>query len=108
MTEFHKEKLTNSIDLPLSLETRSIVQEYCYLATLNNLSEQQQERMVEILKVAEADSILDFWINEADHFIGHKLDLIDENSCKNQQARLREYLVTDYMEFTYISRQDTK
>jgi hypothetical protein len=108
MIEFHKKKPINSIDLPLSPEIRSIVREYCHLATLNNLSEQEQERMVEILKVAEVDSILDFWINEADHFIGHKLDLICENSCKNQQARLREYLVTDYMEFTHISRQDTK
>lgn len=73
----------------------NIVREYCKLASRRRLSEPETERLTQILKLAESDSHLDFWLNEADHFLAHELNLINDESiytCENQQARLREYL----------------
>lgn len=72
-----------------------IVREYCQLAVRQNLSDFEAECLTQILKQAESDGWLDFWINEADHFLAHELNLTDKQSiyaCENQQARLREYL----------------
>ncbi|MGD1910949.1 MAG: hypothetical protein ACFB2X_08870 [Rivularia sp. (in: cyanobacteria)] len=83
----------NSQKIPLTREQKQIIQEYCYLATLKSLSEEQSEQMSEILEIAIADEVIDFLIAEADHFIGHKFNIIDDNECKNCQANLREYLL---------------
>jgi murein L,D-transpeptidase YcbB/YkuD len=72
-----------------------IVREYCKLAVRQNLSDFEAERLTQILKQAESDGWLDFWINEADHFLAHELNLTGNQSiyaCENQQAKLREYL----------------
>ncbi|MEO0686338.1 MAG: hypothetical protein AAFY76_15195 [Cyanobacteria bacterium J06649_11] len=95
MIDLPKLKLMNSQKINLTREQRQTIQEYCYLAALKSLSEQQQERMEEILKIASEDEVINFLIAEADHFIGHKLDIIDETECKNYQAALREYLLLD-------------
>ncbi|HEY9298734.1 MAG TPA: peptidoglycan-binding domain-containing protein [Phormidium sp.] len=71
------------------------VQEYCKLAVRQTLSDSEAQRMLEILEEAESDSRLEFWIDEADHFLAHELNLTDENSIndyENQLAWLREYI----------------
>lgn len=90
--------LSNAIknpELPLTHEQKKIIQEYCCLASLNTLSETEVQRIADILEIAQTDPRINFWITEADHFIGHKLNIINENEHKNLQARLREYLVID-------------
>lgn len=66
---------------------------YCRLASRATLSEEEADRIAEILQLAQSDSLLDFLINEADHFLAHHLDLIDESFIKNDQAKLREFLI---------------
>lgn len=79
----------------LSPDSLRIVREYCSLAVKEDLCEDDETRMREILELAEADGLLDFWLNEADHFLAHELDLTNRESiCRfeNQQAHLREHL----------------
>lgn len=72
-----------------------IMQEYCQLASRKQLSEQDAERLKEILTLAEANPELTFLLNEADHFMAHELGLLDDSkrkTYKDQQSKLREYL----------------
>ncbi|NEO30937.1 MAG: hypothetical protein F6K36_11005 [Symploca sp. SIO3C6] len=59
------------------------------------LSELEEERLAEILELANCDSQLNFWMDESNHFLGHELNLLEENDrnfYKDQQAKMREYL----------------
>jgi hypothetical protein len=74
-----------------------LVGEYCALATQPRLSPQDSDRLEQLLTLAEQDGRLDFWINEADHFIDHALGLgsatrIYASVNENLKARLREML----------------
>ncbi len=65
--------------------------------------------MEELLALAEQDGRLDFWINEADHFIDHILGLGSATKVyalvnENLKARLREML--DLTEETRESPED--
>lgn len=84
-----------SINQLLAPSLMEIVREYCSLMNLTELSDLEEERLAEILELANSDNCLDFWINEANHFIGHELGLLkedDRNFYKDQQAKMREYL----------------
>jgi hypothetical protein len=84
--------LTNQLLAPSLLE---VVREYCSLMLRPELSELEEERLAEILELANYDSQLNFWIDESNHFIGHELNLLkedDKHFYKNQQAKMREYL----------------
>jgi murein L,D-transpeptidase YcbB/YkuD len=79
----------------LSPDALGIVREYCSLAVKKNLCDDDEVRMNAILELAETDGLLDFWLNEADHFLAHELGLTNRESiCRfeNQQAHLREHL----------------
>lgn len=79
----------------VNLNPPDILKEYCHLASRQHLSDPEAERLVEILTLAESDGHLDFWINEADHFLAHELNLVSDEviyTYENQQAKLREYL----------------
>jgi hypothetical protein len=69
-----------------------IIMEYLHLAVLETLTEPQADRMEQILENAESDSILAFLIDEADHIIGHELDLIDSDRIAAQQETLQQKL----------------
>ena len=76
----------------------NIVREYYQLRVLPNLSEQQADRIGEIMELATTDQVIDFWLTEVDHALGHALNLLDEScrySYQDQQALLREYLGID-------------
>lgn len=75
-------------------EIMQIAQEYGRLAAIRNPSDAEANRLGEILEMASQDSVLSFWIEEADHLLGHDLGLLDEDdreSYQNQQALLREH-----------------
>ena len=74
---------------------KQILQEYAKLATLSELSEQEADRMGEILELAYSDEMLTLLINEIDDLIDQSqhLSLDDEDiKSKNQQARLKEFI----------------
>ncbi|QSJ16400.1 hypothetical protein JYQ62_32510 [Nostoc sp. UHCC 0702] len=95
MVNFYFSNRIKEPELPLTHEQKNIIQEYCCLASLSSLSESEAQRIADILEIAQLDQIIDFFMTEADYYIGHNLNLIDENERKNIQAKLKEYLVID-------------
>ncbi|MEA5573040.1 hypothetical protein [Calothrix sp. UHCC 0171] len=93
----------NNSSFSLTVENQQLIQEYFQLALLETLSESEAQRILEIIEMAQHDEFLSFWLNEADHLIGHQLNLIDENECKNQQAILQEYLDAKYLEIKQLT-----
>jgi hypothetical protein len=72
-----------------------IVREYTRLSALSTLSDVEAERLAEILGLALDDDVFEFLINEAEIFLAHDQNLLDEDSIhyyKDQQAKLSEYL----------------
>lgn len=74
-----------------------LVREYCRLATRPRLNDAESSRMEALLAMAERDGRLDFWINEADHFIDHAIGLgsatrVYASVNENLKSRLRELL----------------
>jgi hypothetical protein len=80
-----------------SPEIMTLVLEYARLSALPSRSEQEDDHVEYILEVANSNKILDFWIVEVDHILGHYLGLLDEDdreSYRDQQALLRDYAGT--------------
>jgi hypothetical protein len=91
-----KKELINVKDLLTSSTPAlmEIVLEYAELASIQNPSEVQADRLGEILSIASENELLNFWLTEMDHFMGHHLGLLNEDhreSYKDQQALLREH-----------------
>ncbi|MFQ4136790.1 peptidoglycan-binding domain-containing protein [Nodosilinea sp. PGN35] len=91
------EPLTQQIPGIVDADCLSLVREYCRLAAQPSLSDGEGQRLEELLALAEADGRLDFWINEADHFIDHAIGLgsatrVYASVNENLKARLRELL----------------
>lgn len=62
------------------------------------LSDAEADRLADILKLAETDGLLDFWIHEVDHLLAHELKLTDAQNLQrleDQQAQLLERLECD-------------
>lgn len=75
---------------------QGILLEYCFLAALPTLSEEQADYLDRILAQAETDEILNFLLIEFDHVIAKKLNLLSDQHLpqyEDQQAYLREHLV---------------
>jgi hypothetical protein len=93
---FNKPPLTNQ-----SLRaTSEIVYEYYNLALLSEVSEAESIRINEILDLATKDNLINFWLSEIDHLLGHRLGLLDDPNRKSyadQKAMLREYLGINYI-----------
>lgn len=68
---------------------RNVVSEYCTLSVLDRLTEQQADRIAEILNQATQDPLLSFLLDEADHAIGHLMNLINVEETREEQAVLR-------------------
>lgn len=73
-------------------QRKDVALEYLRLAVLPVLTDEQEERMQEIFQQAEADPLLGFLIDEADHIAGHELELIDSGYIAEQQEKLAETL----------------
>lgn len=75
---------------------QGVLLEYCFLAALPTLSEEQADYLDLILAQAETDEILNFLLIEFDRISLEKLNLFDEHHISkydDQQAYLREHLV---------------
>ncbi len=91
------EPLTQQIPGIVDADCLALVREYCRLAAQPSLSDGESQRLDQLLALAEADGRLDFWINEADHFIDHAIGLgsatrVYASVNENLKARLRELL----------------
>ena len=84
---------------------KDIAREYARLAKLPTLSESQKDRLGQILGMAEEDQFLSAWIAEVDHAMSHKLGHNNAKSDKDQQARVKEF-VLPIDSSTGLSRKD--
>ncbi|MGD1930972.1 MAG: peptidoglycan-binding protein [Leptolyngbyaceae cyanobacterium] len=69
--------------------------EYYRLSLCGELSDEDAERLEWIYKEAESDPCLNFFIEEIDYLINHRLDLLNANhhlEYENQKSWLREHL----------------
>jgi hypothetical protein len=71
-----------------SLTYKSKVIEYFTLSLLDVLTEPQAERLELILAEATQNTLLSFWIDEVDHVVAHRWNLIDSNFIDEQQTQL--------------------
>lgn len=91
------ESLTPQIPGIADADCLALVREYCQLAARPSLSDAESQRLDQLLAMAETDGRLDFWINEADHFIDHAIGLgsatrVYASVNENLKSRLRELL----------------
>lgn len=91
------ESLTHHIPGIADADCLALVREYCQLAVRPSLSNAESQRLDQLLAKAEVDGRLDFWINEADHFIDHAIGLgsatrVYASVNENLKSRLRELL----------------
>ncbi|PSN11262.1 hypothetical protein C7293_24935 [filamentous cyanobacterium CCT1] len=91
------ESLTPQIPGIADADCLALVREYCQLAARPSLSDADSQRLDQLLAMAETDGRLDFWINEADHFIDHAIGLgsatrVYASVNENLKSRLRELL----------------
>jgi hypothetical protein len=80
------------ISVPNTIKTAL---KYSELASHPELSEEQADQMEYILIEASNDPVLNFWINEIDHSLGHQLGLKDREldmQYKYQQSLLQKHL----------------
>ncbi|MGB5975438.1 MAG: peptidoglycan-binding domain-containing protein [Nodosilinea sp.] len=71
---------------------RSVLTEYCILALQPTLSDRDETRLGDILTQAVDDPTLSFWLDEADSWVGEQLDLLSEETFKQQQGKLRHVI----------------
>ena len=84
MTKKTKELLTPSIE--------AVVFDYLKLAHRPELSEQEQERLGEILELTLSDNVLSFLLAEADVITSREFNSFDEMLMENCQNQLRQCL----------------
>lgn len=85
----------NDTDACRFLDYRQMAIEYACLSTAPNPSEEELDRLQQILDLATEDGLLDFWIHEIDHIVMHRSTLLTEDVLGHYAdiaARLREYL----------------
>lgn len=74
---------------------RQVILEYYRVAALKHRSEKNEARLDLILRAAEENEKLDFWLNEIDYLLAHEEGLLDQESYKlhlNEHADFIKWL----------------
>jgi hypothetical protein len=74
---------------------RQVILEYYRVAALNHRSEKDEARLDLILRAAEENEKLDFWLNEIDYLLAHEEGLLDQESYElylNEHADFIKWL----------------
>ena len=74
------------------LQYKDLISEYSYLASRMTLTESQADRIDQILSQAQSDTLLEFFLDEADHIVAHHLNLIKPEIIEHQQDKLRNLI----------------
>jgi Ca2+-binding RTX toxin-like protein len=96
--DIQNEKLNNDIYITNSGANeiaKLMLKEYTNLATRSELFDEEAERILEILEIAESDETLAFLINEVDNLINQELHLMNSNNIdyyENQKIQLTEFI----------------
>lgn len=74
---------------------KELVKIYCRLASKPYLTEDDEDKLNWLLELAESHAELDFWFNEADHFLAHELGLTSSDTIcevEKQQIQIQMFL----------------
>ncbi|PSB05223.1 hypothetical protein C7B76_31830 [filamentous cyanobacterium CCP2] len=77
-------------------QVRDMAIDYGLLISLPELTEEEGDRLQEILDFACEDGALSFWISELDHIVAHQTGLLSPDCRKdyeNKKAWLREHFM---------------
>ncbi|MFE4107463.1 peptidoglycan-binding domain-containing protein [Almyronema epifaneia] len=77
---------------------REIIETYCQIAVQSDLSETEADQLTAILQQAQTDSALSLLLDEADHLLAHKHNLIDESRIRWQQQQLYARLENQWLD----------
>lgn len=86
-----------------------LAQVYNFLGRLSQLSESQQKRLVEILKIAEFDDNFSEMLNKIDQTLAEELNLLDKNSLheyERQRMNIRKTLVSKLPQQYHLLLED--
>ncbi|MEQ9550205.1 hypothetical protein [Coleofasciculus sp. G2-EDA-02] len=97
-THSEEQSMSDEVLIHKSLQYAGLIDEYLTLASKRQLTHSQAERLSNILQQAEADSWLEFLIDEADHILAHELGLINEDFINYQQDELKQLLDRQWCE----------
>jgi hypothetical protein len=78
--------------IQISQGYREIFLEYCLLSLQEDRTEVEEQRLDALYEQAIDDSVLNFWLEEADHLIAHLLEIIDDAYLEDQQDKLRRLI----------------
>ena len=70
------------------------IKDYMSLSMAKSMTESEEEYYDSLLKKAEDNGTFDFLVNEIDHVLGHRQDLINIMEISDIQALLRERIGT--------------
>ena len=98
-------------EMLLDFKTIALVKEYSAIASQPRLSEADANRLAEIIRLAEDNGCLEFWINEVDHFLAHELEFqtgqtIYPFETENQKIVLSEHLSLWTQKIEEIEKSD--
>lgn len=89
----NSEEIAPTTALMQSLEQhRSTLITYCTLALQPTLSAADEARMADILNQSLDNSLLSFWLDEADCWVGEHLQVLSESALKQQQSKLKRLI----------------
>ena len=71
---------------------RTTLIDYCTLALRPNLSLADEDRLGNILAQAIDDPLLSFWLDEADCWVGEHLQIMSDQTLKEQQGKLNRMI----------------
>jgi hypothetical protein len=89
-----------------SARYREVLIEYCHLACLSDLSDQDAQRMEAILTQATQDPLLSFWLDEADYWLADQLNLLDEEWTQQQQVKLKRLIGQTWVDSIWSDLQN--
>ena len=95
-------------DMLSDAKTLNLVREYCSISSQRRLSEKDADRLAEILTLAESNSRLELWLNEADHFLGHELGLQTDSTVYTLRMKEKKTQLLKHLNFWTQRSKDTK
>ncbi|WP_346294004.1 peptidoglycan-binding domain-containing protein [Sphaerothrix gracilis] len=81
-----------------AVQYRATIETYCQIAVRPELSEAEADQLSAILEQAQTDSSLSFLLDEVDHLLAHRHNLIDEKQIRLQQLRLQAKIEGEWLE----------
>jgi hypothetical protein len=89
-----------------SARLQQTILEYCALALQDTLSEPDEIRLEAMLMQATDNSLLSFWLDEADYWVAHCCGDLDEATIAQQQEKLKRIIGQTWVDSLWSDLQN--